>query len=52
VIEGRGERVKERETNKKRDAYMKSSGMYFVVWALWEFLLDFGFLGPSGFVCA
>jgi len=29
-----------------------SSRMYFVVWALWEFLLDFGFLGPSGFVCA
>jgi len=22
-----------------------SSGMYFVVWAFWEFLLDFGFLG-------
>jgi len=29
-----------------------SSGMYFVVWALWEYLLDFGFLGASGFVRA
>jgi len=29
-----------------------SSGMYFVVWACWEFLLDFGFLGALGFVRA
>jgi hypothetical protein len=24
----------------------------FVVWALWEYLLDFGFLGALGIVCA
>jgi hypothetical protein len=29
-----------------------SSGMYFVVWAFWEFLLDFGLLGALGFVRA
>jgi hypothetical protein len=29
-----------------------SSGMYFVVWAFWEFLLDFEFLGALGFVRA
>jgi hypothetical protein len=24
---------------------------FFVVWALWEYLLDFGFLGALGIVC-
>jgi hypothetical protein len=27
-------------------------GFFFVVWALWEYLLDFGFLGALGIVCA
>jgi hypothetical protein len=26
-------------------------GFFFVVWALWEYLLDFGFLGALGIVC-